>query len=65
MATSDETVYRKMFVSMPISDNLASDGTFRSEKRKFYKGIIDSITGLGLEVESAALNEDWPRGFTK
>jgi len=46
---------------MPISDNLASDGTFRPEKRKFYQGVIDSIASLGLEVESAALNEDWGR----
>jgi len=44
---------------MPISDNLASDGTFRPEKRRFYESVIDSFASLGLKVESAALNENW------
>ena len=46
---------------MPISDNLARNGTFRPEKRAFYGQVIRSLEGLGLHVECAALNEDWGR----
>ena len=48
-----------VFLSMPISDNLAKDGTFRPEKRVFYGKVIEVLEDIGLKVECAALNEDW------
>lgn len=59
------------FLAMPVSDNLASDGRFRPERREFFEGIVDAIQDMGVEVLSAGTNEDWgaiklsPSEFTR
>ena len=55
----NSTFRKKIFLSMPVSDNLASDGTFRPARKVFYESIIETLENLGLEVACAALNEDW------
>ncbi|GAF45561.1 nucleoside 2-deoxyribosyltransferase [Rhodococcus wratislaviensis] len=50
---------RRAFVSLPITENLGSDGTFRPEMKEFYSTSIEAIKSLGLEVESPVLNENW------
>ena len=57
----NKTTKQRVFLSMPISDNLAADGMFRPEKRAFYENVINAIKDLQFEVECAALNEDWGR----
>lgn len=48
-----------VFLSIPISENLKSDGVFRPERRIYYETIIGSIIAKGLDVACAALNEEW------
>jgi hypothetical protein len=48
-----------MFLSIPISENFNSSGTFRPERRRFYESFIEVLSREGANIECAALNEDW------
>jgi predicted kinase len=48
-----------LFLSIPVSENFNSSGTFRPERRAFYEGIFSVLRGLDIDIECAALNEDW------
>ena len=48
-----------IFLSIPVSENFNSGGTFRRERRKFYETCIGAMQRCGVRIESAALNEDW------
>ena len=50
---------RSAFVAMPVSDNLASDGRFRPERKAFFEPLIHVLEELGLKVMSAGTNEQW------
>lgn len=52
---------KKVFLAMPVSDNLDSRGEFRPERRKLFGSVVDVLAGLGLEVLSAGTHEDWGR----
>ena len=62
---------RSVFLAMPVSDNLASDGRFRPERRQFFEGIVHAIHSTSVHVLSAGTNEDWgairlsPSEFTR
>lgn len=58
---SNVRLHRSVFLSIPVSDSLAGDGTFRPERREFYENVIIGLKALQLDVECAALNEDWGR----
>jgi nucleoside 2-deoxyribosyltransferase len=50
---------RRVFLAMPVSDNLASDGRFRTERRTFFESFVSVAEEMGLQVSSAGTNEDW------
>jgi hypothetical protein len=50
---------KRVFVAMPVSDNLASDGRFRPERRRFFESLVDALEDLGWDVSSAGTNENW------
>lgn len=60
----------RVFMAMPVSDNLASDGRFRIERRAFFESFVRVVEEMGAEVMSAGTNENWgavklsPREFT-
>jgi nucleoside 2-deoxyribosyltransferase len=60
----------KAFLAMPVSDNLASNGAFRPERRAFFERFVHVLTERDIQVASAGTNEDWgaiklsPRQFT-
>ena len=56
-----DDVRPKAFLSHPVSDYLAKDGTYRPERRAFVAGAIDALLELKIEVECAALHEDYGR----
>ena len=62
---------KTVFVAMPVSDNLDSNGVFRPERKAFFGGVVDRIIEAGFAVLSAGTNEQWgavklkPIEFTK
>jgi len=62
---------KSVFLAMPVSDNLGSDGRFRPERRSFFESFVRVLRDLGLDVMSAGTNEDWgalqlkPSEFTR
>jgi hypothetical protein len=55
------TLHSTLFVSLPITENLASDGTFRPERESAYGAVFGELANYDMFVESAALHEDWGR----
>jgi nucleoside 2-deoxyribosyltransferase len=50
---------KRVFVAMPVSDNLASDGRFRAERRQFFESLVKILEAMGWDVASAGTNENW------
>lgn len=48
-----------LFLSIPVSENFNSSGTFRPERRAFYESAFGALRGLCVDIECAALNEEW------
>lgn len=46
--------FRRVFLSIPISDSLTQNGVFRPERRKFYESVIESIKDLAAYPVSVA-----------
>jgi hypothetical protein len=59
MSTSSTSSPLTVFLSHPVSDYQASNGTYRPEKKVFVSDAIQALHDLGLKVECAALNEDY------
>lgn len=49
------------FLSHPVTEYLSEKGGYYPDKRRLIENSIEAIQSLGIEVECAALNEDFGR----